>query len=89
MEEVSTFGKVVDEIKQIPAHKLPELYELVHSFRLCLPGSEQEKQRIMKFAGNWADLPDETYFSFLAETRQRRERAFSGRRGDETGAGRH
>lgn len=89
MGEIITFDNVVDEIKQIPDHKLPELYELVHGFRLRLPGSEKLKQRIMKFAGSWADLPDETFSSFLAETRQRRKRAFSGRRGDESGADRH
>ena len=89
MGETITFDNVMDEIKQIPDHKLPELYELVHGFRLHLPGSEKEKQRVMKFAGSWADLPDDTFSSFLTETRQRRKQAFSGRRGDESDANRH
>ena len=90
MEKTITFDSVMDEIKQIPDHKLPELYELVHGFRLRLPGSEKEKQQIMQFAGSWIDLPDEDFTSFLTETRQRRKQAFSGRRGDyESDADRH
>jgi hypothetical protein len=33
--------RIIDEIKQIPAHKLPEVYDFIHHFRL---GLELERQ---------------------------------------------
>jgi len=86
MNEPVTRDTVLEEIKRIPDHKLPELYELVHDFRIRLPGSEETKKRIMRFAGCWGDLPEETLSSFLVDVRQRRRQAFSGRRADESRA---
>jgi hypothetical protein len=85
MNEPVTRDIVLEEIKRIPDHKLPELYEVVHGFRLRLPESEETKKRIMEFAGCWGDLSEETLSSFLADVRQRRHQAFAGRRADEPG----
>jgi len=33
--------RIIDELKQIPAHKLPEVYDFIHYFRLGLAHEQQ------------------------------------------------
>ena len=77
-------GKVIQEIRQIPEEKLPEVYTLLHFFRLGVETDKSEPQDIMKFAGCWQEMPDNEFESFLEEIQARRQRAFSGRISRET-----
>lgn len=87
MDELITRDKVIAEIDQVPDHQLPELYAVIHDFKLRVGASQDSKHRIMQFAGSWADLPEEEFAAFLTEVRQRRHRAFTGRRLHETQLG--
>ncbi|MFB2980863.1 hypothetical protein [Microseira sp. BLCC-F43] len=58
-------AKVVEEIQNIPEDKLTELLNLIHAFRLRLEPASFPRNSIMKFAGCWNDLPDDTYTKFL------------------------
>ncbi|MEW6380727.1 MAG: hypothetical protein AB1611_14120 [bacterium] len=85
MKESGLRDKVIEEIDLIPEHKLSEIYDLVHYFRIGLQQSKEGANPIMKFAGCWQDMPDEEFTEFLEEIGQRRKHAFSGRRNNEAG----
>jgi len=78
-------SKVYEEINRIPEDRLPEIYNLLHSFRLNLETAKEGKAAVMRFAGSWQDMPDETFAAFVREIVGRRQRAFSRRRVRETG----
>jgi predicted DNA-binding antitoxin AbrB/MazE fold protein len=44
-------------------------------------------ENVMRFAGAWHDMAEDAFNDYLAEVSQRRESAFSRRRGRETGNG--
>lgn len=77
-------GKVIEEIGQIPEVRLPEVYTLLHFFRLGVETTHHAPQDIMQFAGRWQDMPDEDFQEFLREIQERRQCAFSGRMARET-----
>ena len=76
--------KVYQEIEQIPLNRLSELYQFIHDFRLGLESAPiapiSDTHPILAFAGSWGDFPNDDFATFLDETRQRREQAFSRRR---------
>ena len=78
--------KVLQEISLIPEDKLPDIYQLLHYFRLGLEVSRDRKQSVMRFAGCWQDMPDEVFDTLMDELAQRRHQAFSRRRASEAGA---
>jgi len=83
METSIIRDKLLEEIKLIPEHKLSELYDFIHYFRLSLQNSKENRDQIIKFAGCWKDMPKEIFNEFSKEIAQRRKQAFSRRRGDE------
>lgn len=90
MGESAIRDKLMDEVKLIPEHKLSEVYDFIHYFRI---GLQQFKEnmgqiiQIMQFAGCWKDMPEEVFNEFLEEVGQRRKQAFSRRRRSEASAG--
>lgn len=72
--------KIVEEINQLPRERLPELYQIVHDFRLRTNGGEGDAQDIMRFAGCWSDLPADLYEEFTTRLHDRRSRASQERR---------
>lgn len=85
MEELVIRDKVMEEIKFIPEHKLSEVYDFIHYFRVGLQKSKVNIDQIMQFAGCWNDMSEGVFNNFSEETRQRRSQAFARRRNDETG----
>ncbi len=79
--------RLIDEIKLIPEHRLSEIYDFIHYFRVGLQKSKGNIDQIMKFAGCWKDMPEEVFTDFIREVTQRRKQAFSRRRGDEARTG--
>jgi len=70
----------IEEVRRIPATRLQELYEVVHSYRIGLgASSERSASAIEEFSGAWAGVPEEEFEGFLAEVRTRRQAAFGGR----------
>lgn len=87
MEESIIRDRVMEEIKLIPEHKLSEVYDFIHYFRIGLQKSKGNMDQIMKFAGCWKDMPEEVFNKFLAEICERRKQAFTRRRSSEAGIG--
>ena len=71
--------QLYDEIRMIPEHRLSELYQVLHYFRLGV-GLEKRKtppkKNILAFAGAWKDMPEDSYQSLLQDIEQRRSNAF-------------
>ncbi|HEX6385591.1 MAG TPA: hypothetical protein VF177_13050 [Anaerolineae bacterium] len=72
--------EIFEEINLIPEDKLPEVYAILHYFRLGLEASRSGKQSVMQYAGCWQDMPAEMYAQFTQEIASRRQDAFSRRR---------
>lgn len=81
MTQSITRDKVMEEIQLIPEHKLEEVYDFVHYFRIGLREAVRgDREEIMKFAGSWDELPEEDFKEFSREISERRAQAFSRRR---------
>lgn len=80
-------NKVMEEIKLIPEDKLIEIYNFIHYFRIGLQKSQKNKENIMNFAGCWEDMPEDDFNELLNNLKQRRRKAFSRRKDNETGNG--
>jgi len=81
MTQSITRDKVMEEIQLIPEHKLEEVYDFVHYFRIGLREAVRgNSEEIMKFAGSWNELPEEEFQEFAREISARRVQAFSRRR---------
>ena len=79
--------KVMEEIKLIPEHKLSEVYDFIHYFRIGLQKSKVNINQIMQFAGCWKDMSEDLFNDFLEEISKRRSQAFAGRRDGEASIG--
>ena len=79
----NTKQKVVDEIEQIPREKLPEIYDLIHHYRLGIEQRGANQSQILALAGGWSDMPEDEFSDFLDEITTRRSRAFQRRRANE------
>jgi hypothetical protein len=78
--------RVLEELSLIPEDKLPDIYQLLHYFRLGLEASRGRTQPVMSFAGCWRDMPEPVFDTFVQDVFQRRRQAFSRRRDSESGA---
>ena len=76
----NTKQKVVEELEQIPQGRLPELYDLIHHYRLGLEKSGSRRSQILLLAGSWSEMTDEEFTAFLEEIPERRSTVFAHRR---------
>lgn len=76
--------RVIEEVQLIPEEKLAELFDFLHYFRLGLQKTKGSTAGIMKFAGCWKEMPEESFQDFTKEVVRRRKNAFTGRRASET-----
>jgi hypothetical protein len=65
-------NKLLAEIQQVPEDQLIDLYNLIHAFRLNTVDSDDHDKAILKFAGCWNEMPNETYTEFVDEIVTRR-----------------
>jgi hypothetical protein len=84
MKTFDLHEKVMEEIRQIPENRLPEIYSLIHYFRLGLEADGKDAKNTMRFAGCWQEMTDSEFGEFSEEIRERRRQAFSGRKNRET-----
>jgi len=70
MDNSVVLDRVIQEIRLIPNHKLDEMYDLIHYFRLGLENSSRDTAPIMALAGSWQDLTEANFQEFMQEIRQ-------------------
>ncbi|MBD3276167.1 MAG: hypothetical protein GF372_12700 [Candidatus Marinimicrobia bacterium] len=78
--------KVVEELDRIPQSKLPEIYDLIHHYRLGLKQGSARKAQILELAGSWKSMTEDQFSLFMQEITDRRSQAFQHRREDESGS---
>ncbi len=76
--------RLLEEVYRIPEDKLDEVYKFVHYFRIGIETARDEQSDVMRYAGCWQDMPEETFNQFIQDVKTRRQQAFSRRRSDET-----
>lgn len=88
MKKTIVRDKVMEEIKLIPEHKLPEVYDFIHYFRIGLQKSKEGSiDQTMNFAGCWKDMPEKLFNELLEDIGKRRKQAFTRRRSGEASIG--
>ncbi len=76
--------QLLEEVYRIPEDRLTEVYKFVHCFRIGIETARDEQSDVMRYAGCWRDMPEETFDEFIQDVKTRRQQAFSRRRNDET-----
>jgi hypothetical protein len=84
MNIASMREKIFEEIAHIPDDKVPEIYDVLHNFRLGLGVQSSHAEKILQLAGSWNDLSEDDFRDFLKDVQARRTNAFRLRRDHET-----
>ena len=74
-----TLNTILKEIKDVPVHRLEELYQLVHSMSSSTKKKESLRKKILSFGGSFSDMSSENYSDFLDQTNQARGKLFDRR----------
>ena len=73
---MSTLNAILKEIKEVPANRLEELYQYVHSLTPKSKKADDLKKKIMSFAGAFSDMNEKGYRDFLNHTKDTRSKLF-------------
>jgi len=65
---MTTWNKILKELKNVPADRLDEAYSYIHSLTVKNEPSSL-KDQIMSFAGTFNDMDEKDYEDFVAETK--------------------
>jgi hypothetical protein len=78
--------RIYKEIELLPEERLPDIYRLLHNFRLRLNLNAPSKAPVMRYAGSWSNMSHDDFSALTDEISERRQQAFFGRREGEAGA---
>jgi hypothetical protein len=67
---------ILEEMKDVPANRLEELYQFVHSLTPNAKQTETLRKKILSFGGAFGDMSDADYDDFLRQTKKSRENLF-------------
>ncbi len=65
-----TYQSIINEINEIPVAFLQDVYDMVHNFHVHIDQKEQTRNKILQFAGDWADLSDKDFLEILDEIKR-------------------
>lgn len=71
-----TFKTILKEMRDIPAERLEELYQYVHSLNPKSKRTESSRKQILSFAGAFSDMSNKDYKDFLKQTKKTRSKLF-------------
>ena len=71
-----TLNSILKEMKEIPADRLDELYQFVHSLTPKSKKNEKVRKKILSFGGAFSDMSEEDYSDFLNQTKKVRTDLF-------------
>jgi hypothetical protein len=71
-----TIKTILDEIKDVPASRLEELYQFVHSLTSNTIKTEASRKKILSFGGCFSDMSEEDYSDFVHQTTSTRKQLF-------------
>jgi len=67
---------ILKEMKDIPAERMEELYQYVHSLSSNTKQTEKVRKKILSFSGAFSDMSEEDYIDFLSQTKKIRTNLF-------------
>ena len=73
---MSTLNTILKEIKDVPANRLEELYQFVHSLTSKTKQTGSLRKKILSFGGAFSDMSDKDYSDFLSQTKKTRAQLF-------------
>ena len=73
----ATYQTIINEINQIPVVFLQDVYNILHNYHVRVNQKEQNRSRILKFAGAWKDLSEKDFLDIISEMKHTRNEMFS------------
>jgi len=67
---------ILKEMKDIPAERMEDLYQYVHSLSSNTKQTEKVRKKILSFSGAFSDMSEEDYIDFLSQTKKLRTNLF-------------
>ena len=71
-----TITTILKEINDLPADRLDEVYEFVHSLNANTKQRENSRKKILSFAGAFSDMPQKEFADFKKYTKKTRAKLF-------------
>lgn len=71
-----TINTIIKEMKDVPVERLEELYQLVQSFTPKIKQDENNRKKILSFAGAFSDMSKKDYGEYLNQTQKIRSSLF-------------
>jgi len=72
-----TIKSIINELKEVPANRLEELYQLIHSMSRKVEPTESRRKKILSFAGSFGDMSNDDYADFLNYIQKTRNTLFT------------
>ena len=76
---MQTLNTILKELKDVPANRLEELYQFVHSLTSAnkkVSKDEKLRKKILSFGGAFSDMSSKDYSDFLNQTKRARTTLF-------------
>jgi hypothetical protein len=73
---MTTWNKILKELKNVPINRLEEVYSLIHSINENVVEDTDRKDKILSFAGSFNELSQTDYDDFVNETKKIRANLF-------------
>ena len=74
---MSTLDAILKEIKDVPADRLDDVYQYVHSLVIKDKVSKEGKKNLLEFSGILSDMSDEDYQDFTNHLKEVRKKLFN------------
>ncbi len=71
-----TLDAILKEMKDVPANRLEDLYQFVHSLTPASKQTDTLRKKILSFGGAFSDMSNEDYSSFVSQTKKTRTKLF-------------
>lgn len=71
-----TINTILKEINDLPAERLEEVYEFVHSLNTHSKQKANARKKILSFAGAFSDMSEKEYADFKKYTKKTRKTLF-------------
>jgi hypothetical protein len=69
-------NNILKEIKDIPANRLEELYQIVHSLTPTTKQKSSLRKKILSYGGAFSDMSSKDYKDYLRHTKKTRIKLF-------------
>ncbi|MBL0048805.1 MAG: hypothetical protein IPP32_11995 [Bacteroidetes bacterium] len=71
-----TLNAILKEMKEVPANRLEDLYQFVHSLTPLAKQTETLRKKILSYGGVFNDMSNKDYKDFVSQTKKTRSKLF-------------